>query len=151
MKLRLKINGEKVELDVAPLRHLVDILRNDLGLIGVHEGCSTGECGACTILLNGKPVPSCLIISADVQNAEIFTVEGIARTKKGRQIIESFARSGAVQCGYCTPGFVVTTAALTDSNSKDIENHIEGNLCRCTGYKKILEAVKSCSKNCKGE
>lgn len=145
MKISFVVNGEKAELDADPTRPLLDIIRGELGLVGTREGCSTGECGACTVIVDGKPVPSCLIMAADANGAKITTIEGISRTAQGEQIIGAFIKSGAIQCGYCTPGFIMTTAAIKDANGKpDVDALVEGNLCRCTGYKKILEAIRSC-------
>lgn len=147
MKLHFTVNGELIEMEAEPAEMLVNVLRDKLGLVGVHEGCSTGECGACTVLLNSQPVPSCLVLAADANGSEITTVEGIARTRTGEVIAKAFAEAGAIQCGFCTPGFVAITAALAQSgaaaNDRDkIKHAVEGQLCRCTGYKKILEGIE---------
>lgn len=144
MRFNFKVNDEKIEIDCEPTARLIDVLRNRLGLVGVHEGCSTGECGTCTVLVNGKVVPSCLVIIADVDGKEVMTVEGIARTEKGKEIVKTFAVHGAIQCGFCTPGYVSCAYAMTKDD--DVVKSVEGNLCRCTGYKKILEAIEKVSK-----
>ncbi|KAF0242371.1 MAG: aerobic-type carbon monoxide dehydrogenase small subunit CoxS/CutS-like [Planctomycetota bacterium] len=135
MKLRLsmRVNGNAVELEIEPHRTLLEVLRNDLGLAGVREGCSTGDCGACTVLVNGKPLVSCLMLAPDAEGASIVTIEGLAKDGKLDPMQEAFVAKGAIQCGFCTPGMIL--AAKTE----DIP---EGNLCRCTGYTKIQEAIR---------
>jgi carbon-monoxide dehydrogenase small subunit len=146
MKLNFKVNGEVVDLDLEPTTPLVKVLRDRLGLVGTHEGCSTGECGACTVLLNGNPVPACLVLAADANGMEVTTLEGIARSASGQAIAKAFAEVGAIQCGFCTPGFVVITSALVGSGLPEdrqaVIHAVEGQLCRCTGYKKILEGIE---------
>ncbi|MFZ5648646.1 MAG: (2Fe-2S)-binding protein [Bacillota bacterium] len=141
-----KVNGLEVNLPVSPNRRLLDILREDLGLTGTKEGCGEGECGACTVLLNGRPVNACLVLAPEVNGAEITTIEGIARDDKLHPIQEAFLEAGAVQCGYCTPGMVLTAKALLDSNPNPdeaaVKTAISGNLCRCTGYVKIVDAIR---------
>ncbi len=133
MKISLTVNGNTVALDVAPHRTLLEVLRDDLGLIGVREGCSTGDCGACTVLVNGKPLVSCLMLVPDAQGASVITIEGLAKGGKLDPMQEAFVEKGGIQCGFCTPGMIL--AAKT-------EDVPEGNLCRCTGYKKIQEAIR---------
>lgn len=141
-----KINGRQVDLLVDPRRRLLDILREDLGLTGAKEGCGEGECGACTVLLNGRPVNSCLVLAPEASGGEITTIEGLAREGRLHPIQEAFLEAGAVQCGYCTPGMVLTAKALLDRcpdpGDEAIKTAISGNLCRCTGYVKIVGAIR---------
>ncbi len=141
----LKVNGETHELTIAPYRTLADVLREEMRLTGTKKGCDVGDCGACTVLLNGKPVNSCLIVAATVQNSEILTIEGLAKNGNLHPPQESFLKEGAVQCGFCTPGILMSLKALLDSNPaptpEDVKTAIAGNLCRCTGYSKIFNAV----------
>ena len=143
MELQLTINGREYTLETQASRRLLDILREDLKLTGTKEGCGEGECGACTIILDGKTVNSCLILAAQVNKSEIFTIESPIFDK----IREAFILSGGIQCGFCTPGFIVSTYALLKENPRPTEEQIQrelsGNLCRCTGYTKIFQAVKS--------
>ena len=143
--VELNVNGEKHSLSVAPNKTLLDVLRNQLGLTGTKYGCGTGECGACTVLVDGKPVPSCLTLAVAVEGKEIVTIEGIAQDGKLHPIQEEFVRNGAIQCGYCTPGLILTAKALLDENpspsQEEIRQYIKGNICRCTGYVKIVEAI----------
>ncbi|MFZ5650887.1 MAG: (2Fe-2S)-binding protein [Bacillota bacterium] len=143
--LTAKVNGCEVNLPVSPNRRLLDVLREDLGLTGTKEGCGEGECGACTVLLNGTPVNACLVLAPDANGAEITTIEGMTMDDKLHPIQEAFLEAGAVQCGYCTPGMVLTAKALLDRNPEpDVESvktAISGNLCRCTGYVKIVDAI----------
>lgn len=145
-KIISKVNGCTVELGVNPGRRLIDILREDLGLTGTKEGCGEGECGACTVLLNGTPVNACLVLAPDANEAEITTIEGMTRDDKLHPIQEAFLEAGAVQCGYCTPGMVLTAKALLDRNPEPdeeaVKTAISGNLCRCTGYVKIVDAIR---------
>ncbi|NUN47732.1 MAG: (2Fe-2S)-binding protein [Candidatus Brocadiae bacterium] len=133
MKISLTVNGNAVALDVAPHRTLLEVLREDLGLTGVREGCSTGDCGACTVLVNGKPLVSCLMLVPDAEGASIITIEGLAKGGTLDPMQDAFVKKGGIQCGFCTPGMIL--AATT-------EDVPEGNLCRCTGYKKIQEAIR---------
>lgn len=145
MIINFKLNGKQIELDVKPNEVLLNILRLRLGIRSPKRGCERGDCGACTVILNGKPVYSCLILAPQVDGAEIEVLEGLAEKKEVRILARSFAEHGAVQCGYCTPGFIVTSYALIKERKRvsreDILEGLEGNLCRCTGYKKIIEAV----------
>ena len=147
MLIRFKCNGKAVQLEAEPEARVLDVLRDELGLTGTKEGCGRGECGACTILLDGKPVNSCLLLVGKIADREITTIEGIASEDGSlHPIQEAFLDKGAVQCGFCTPGMVVSTKALLDENStpkvEEIEEALSGNLCRCTGYGKIVEAVR---------
>lgn len=149
MVIRFMINEKEVEVDVNPSELLIEVIREKLGLTGVKESCSLGNCGACTVLLNGKPVNSCLILAAEVEGATILTVEGLAKNGLS-SLQEAFHKEGAVQCGFCTPGTMMTLTALLETDKHPTEEQIrkalEGNLCRCTGYGRIVNAVKSVTK-----
>lgn len=144
--IKLTVNGELYQLEIRPDLRLLDVLRDELNLTGVKEGCSEGECGACTVLIDGEPVNSCLVLIGQVEGANITTIEGLKDGEKLHPLQEAFIKAGAVQCGYCTPGMILSAKALLDKNPdpdiEDIKKGISGNLCRCTGYKKIVEAVK---------
>lgn len=144
-RISLTVNGRTHEVEVEPRERLIDVLRYKLGYTGVKEGCGTGDCGACTILLDGKPVNSCLILAVSANGKSIITVEGIAREGKLHPVQQAFAEFGAAQCGFCTPGFIVNSVALLNENpNPDIDTiryWLAGNLCRCTGYQKIIKAV----------
>ena len=146
--VRMVINGEDSSLEIAPNRILVDMLREDLGLRGTKKGCGAGKCGSCTVLMNGRPVNSCLILAVQAEGAQIQTIEGLA-DRDPHPLQTAFAEKGAIQCGYCTPGMVLTAKALLDGNTNPDEGEIKealaGNLCRCTGYNKIVEAVMACT------
>jgi len=149
--IRFTCNGKPVELDANPEARALDVLREDLGLTGTKEGCGRGECGACTVLLDGKPVNACLLVAGKLAGREIVTIEGIARDDGTlHPIQEAFLDTGAVQCGFCTPGMVLSAKALLDENASpavpEIEEALSGNLCRCTGYGKIVEGVLEASK-----
>ena len=139
------VNGEQRELFVAPHRTLIDVLRNDLGLTGVKEGCGNGNCGSCTVLLDGEPVNSCLVFMGEVEGRAVTTIEGLARGAELHPLQKSFIEEGAVQCGFCTPGVILNAKALIDSNpdptEQEVRMAIAGNLCRCTGYDKIVRAI----------
>jgi carbon-monoxide dehydrogenase small subunit len=145
--LTLTVNGEKVALEIPPHRTLLDLIRNDLGLTGTKEGCGNGECGACTVLMDGQPVNACLVLALQAQGKEITTIEGLSRGGRLHSIQEAFISHGAIQCGFCTPGMVLSVKALLDRNprpeEREIRETLSGNLCRCTGYQKIVEAVLS--------
>lgn len=148
--ITLTVNGDLRELDVDPRRTLLDILRDDLELRGTHLGCGTGDCGACTVLVDGEPIPSCLVLAADADGHEVITVEGLVQNSEPHAVQKSIVAHGGIQCGYCTPGIVVSSVALLNRNphptEDDVREAIAGNLCRCTGYKKIVEAVLEVSK-----
>ena len=149
------VNNRPVELLVAPNRRLLDILRDDLGLTGTKEGCGEGECGACTVLLNGRPVNSCLVLAPEAAGREITTIEGLAANGRLHPIQEAFLEAGAVQCGFCTPGMILAAKALLDENPRPdgqaIKTAISGNLCRCTGYVKIVAAIRLAAAKLAGE
>jgi carbon-monoxide dehydrogenase small subunit len=144
--LRLQVNGETVEAAVQPHHTLLEILREDLGLTGTKHGCELGECGTCTVLLDGRPVLSCLVLALECVGRPIVTVEGLARGAEPDPLQATFAELGAAQCGYCTPGILCAARDLLDRNpdpTRDqIREALSGNLCRCTGYIKIYEAVE---------
>ena len=152
--VRLTINGEICEVLVAPQRTLLEVLRNDLGLTGTKHACGTGECGACTVLIDSKPKLSCMTLAADLDGREVLTIEGLSGGEKLHPIQESFVKCGAIQCGYCTPGFVMTAKALLDENPSPSEEEVRwyfrGNLCRCTGYAKIVEATLKAADRMRG-
>ena len=147
--ITITVNGEQYQLEVRPNRTLVDVLREDLGLTGTKRGCNEGKCGSCTVLMNGLPVSSCMVLAPEADGAEILTIEGLAEKGNPHPIQKAFVEKGAVQCGYCTPGMILTAKALLDANPAPSEDEIRasiaGNLCRCTGYTKIVEAILSCS------
>ena len=153
--INLKINGETYELKIKPNILLLDLIRDEIGLTGTKRGCDTGECGACTVLIEGKPINSCLILAVEADGKNIVTIEGLAKNGKIHPIQEAFIEEGAVQCGFCTPGMILSTKALLDKNlnpsEEEIKKAIAGNLCRCTGYTKIIKAIKSAAKKMKKE
>jgi aerobic-type carbon monoxide dehydrogenase small subunit (CoxS/CutS family) len=146
MRMRCRVNRREAEVDVDPRARLLDVLRNDLHLTGTKEGCGEGECGACTVLLDGRPVNSCLVLALQADGCDITTIEGIADGPRLHPIQEAFVEQGGVQCGFCTPGFIMSAYALLRDNPAPTDDEIlaalEGNLCRCTGYAKILAAVR---------
>jgi carbon-monoxide dehydrogenase small subunit len=151
--IELKVNGEPVEAAVDPNKTLLQFLREDLGLTGAKHGCGLGDCGACTVILDGKPVNSCLVLAVQAKGREVLTIEGLAENGKLHPIQESFVEKGAIQCGYCTPGMILSAKALLEENpkpdEKEIRTAISGNLCRCTGYQKIVEAIKDAAEKAK--
>ncbi len=151
MELKFQLNGADVHCDVPADRRVLDLLREDLGLTGSKEGCGTGECGACTILVDGEARLSCLMVAGQLEGRSVTTVEGVAATAEGALIQQAFAEEGAVQCGYCIPGMVMATAALlrkeNDPTRERIREGLSGNLCRCTGYVKIVDAVERASRD----
>lgn len=142
-----KINGEEIEFLCEPRQTLLEALRDVLGMTGTKEGCSNGNCGACTILMNGRPVVSCLVLAMEAEGAELRTIEGIACGGHLDEVQEAFLEGAALQCGICTPGFIVQTEALLETNpnpsEEDIRFYLANNLCRCTGYDKIVKAVQA--------
>jgi len=149
-RIALKVNGERRELLAAGYKTLLEVLREDLGLTGTKHGCELGECGACAVQVNGEPVLSCLLLALDCDGASITTVEGLARGPELSRLQAAFADLGAAQCGYCTPGILVTAQALLDRNPRpsrqEIAEALSGNLCRCTGYLQIFEAVEEAAR-----
>lgn len=145
--IRINLNGERTDVAFAPYKTLLEVLREDLGHTGTKHGCELGECGACAVLLDGKPVLSCLLLALECDNKNILTVEGLASAGALHPLQEAFADLGAAQCGYCTPAILVTAKALLDQNPHPNRNQIRealsGNLCRCTGYLQIFEAVEA--------
>ena len=145
-QLTLKVNGETRDLIVPVHKTLLEVLREDLNLTGTKHGCELGECGTCTVLVDGLPVLSCLALPVDLQGREIKTVEGMAENGRLHPLQQAFAELGAAQCGYCTPGILLTAEALLAGNPAptrdEVREALAGNLCRCTGYTKILEAVE---------
>ena len=146
--INITVNGEEYHLEVKPNRVLLDVLREDLSLTGTKKGCGLGKCGACTILLDGRPVHSCLLLAAQADRRQIITIEGIA-AQEPHPLQTAFVAKGAVQCGFCTPGMINTAKALLDANPNPAEAEIKlaiaGNLCRCTGYNQIVSAIQSCT------
>ena len=148
--ITLKVNGKEVSVDVVPGEMLVDVLRERLGLTGTKVGCREGECGSCSIILNGKLVTSCLVPAMKAQGAEILTIEGLEKNGELHLIQKRFIEEGAIQCGFCTPAMVLAGKALLDENPhptrEEIQLAISGILCRCTGYQKIIKAIDSAAK-----
>ncbi|MBM4312481.1 MAG: (2Fe-2S)-binding protein [Deltaproteobacteria bacterium] len=145
--MKLKVNGVWREVETRPDRILLDLLREELGLTGTKKGCEAGECGACTVIMNGRAVLACLVPAAKADGAEIMTIEGLAGKGGLHPLQQAFLEAGAVQCGYCTPGMLLAAKALLDTNPEpsleDVKRAISGNLCRCTGYTKIVQAVRA--------
>lgn len=148
--ITLTVNGDAHELYLDTRRTLLDVLRNELGLMGAHRGCDEGECGACTVHVDGLPMNSCLRLAVDLDRAEILTIEGLAKDGQMHPLQKAFVEKGGIQCGFCTPGFVMSALALLQDNPRpseaDVRAALSGNLCRCTGYVKIVEAVLSVSR-----
>ena len=146
MRIEFTLNGQKVSIDTDPRRRLLDVLRDDLGIKSVKEGCGEGECGACTVIFNDRAILSCLRMVGQVDGGEIITSEGLLDDDVLHPIQEAFIQAGAVQCGFCTPGFVMSTYALLkhnpDPTDDEIKEGLSGNLCRCTGYDQIIKAVR---------
>jgi len=154
IEVTLYVNNKKETLQVDPTERLLDTLRNRLKLNSVKEGCDVGECGACTVILNGEAVHSCLVLTAQVDGYEVFTTEGLEVNGKLDPLQQSFIDHQAVQCGFCTPGMLMSAKALLNKNPnpsrEEIKTAIEGNLCRCTGYQQIVEAIESVTQDKKG-
>ena len=149
-RINLTINGELEQVDIPANMTLMDMLREQLVLTGTKNGCAAGECGACTIMLNGEPVNSCLVLAVECDQAEVVTVEGLADDTQLDPIQEAIIAAGGVQCGYCTPGILIASRALLDRNPTpsegDIQAALVGNLCRCTGYMRIIDAVQEAAR-----
>jgi carbon-monoxide dehydrogenase small subunit len=145
--ITLNVNGEEFEVLTKVHRTLLEVLREDLGLTGTKRGCDVGTCGACTVLIEGKPYLSCLTLAVDVQGKKIVTIEGLAQDRGTHPLQKAFVEKGAIQCGFCTPGMILTAKAFLDENphpsEEEVKKAISGNLCRCTGYVKIIEAILS--------
>ncbi len=154
-KIQIEVNGESVTLEVEPNEVLVDVLRRDLKLTGTKVGCREGECGACSVILNGKVVPSCLIPVMKADGGKVTTIEGLREDGGLHPLQKAFVEKGAVQCGFCTPGMILSAKNLLDENPEpsieEIKVAISGVLCRCTGYQKIIQAIQSASKIIRGE
>jgi len=156
VQLSLEVNGEPAQLSFTPSKSLLEVLREDLSLTGTKHGCELGECGACAVLMDGRPVLSCLVLALECDGSRITTVEGLATDARLHPLQEAFADCGAAQCGYCTPGFLVTAKALLEekpaATREEISDALSGNLCRCTGYIQIFEAVElAAERMAKGE
>jgi aerobic-type carbon monoxide dehydrogenase small subunit (CoxS/CutS family) len=151
VKVAFHLNGEQISVEVSPCDSALTVLRDQLGLKGTKEGCGIGECGACTILVDGKPVDSCLMFAPQLDGREVQTVEGLSAGEDPHPLQEAFLSRGSVQCGYCTPGMLMSAKALLEANPRptreDIVEGLSGNLCRCTGYVQILEAVEAAVEN----
>ncbi len=145
--ISLTVNGKRYEMAVEPNQILADFLRNDLGLLGTKKGCEVGDCGSCTVLLDGRPVNSCLVLAVQTNGREVQTIEGMETAEGLHPLQKAFVEKGAIQCGFCTPGMIVTAKSLLEKNlspdQEEIRKAISGNLCRCTGYQKIIEAIAS--------
>jgi carbon-monoxide dehydrogenase small subunit len=148
-QIRLQVNGYEHDLLIEPHRTLLEVLRKEIGLTGTKEGCGRGECGACTVIIDGEAVLACLVLAVQARGRHILTIEGLAREGKLDSLQEAFVKYGAIQCGFCTPGMIMTSKALLAQNPEPTEEEIKtalsGNLCRCTGYVKIIEAVRNAS------
>ena len=148
--IRITVNGKFYELSVRPHATLLEVIREDLGFTGTKEGCGVGECGACTVIMNGKSVNACLVLAPEADGKEITTVEGLAQGEKLDPIQQAFYEIGGLQCGFCTPGMIMSTKALLaetpEPTDQEIRKGLEGNFCRCTGYTKIFESVREASR-----
>ncbi|MBU3947194.1 MAG: (2Fe-2S)-binding protein [Proteobacteria bacterium] len=148
--IELKVNGESYEAAIDPHRTLLEVLRENVGMTGSKEGCDLGACGACTVIIDGKAVLACLTLALDARGKEITTIEGLAKDGKLHPLQQNFVDYGAIQCGFCTPGAIMSAKALLDENPKptvaEIKRGVSGNLCRCTGYTKIIEAIEVTAK-----
>ena len=153
-QVRLTVNGTSHELSVKPWETLIDVLRDHLEITGTKEGCGLGECGACTVIMDGKTVNSCLVLAAEADGKRIITIEGLAADDKLHPVQEAFVEHGGLQCGFCTPGMIMSAKALLDENpnptEEEIRRGIAGNFCRCTGYAKIIESIKAAAENMQG-
>lgn len=153
--IQLQINGENFDLAISPTAYLSDVIRETVGLTGTKKGCGIGDCGACTVLIDGRPVLSCITLAIACEGKAITTIEGLSKGSELHPVQKAFIDKGAVQCGFCTPGMVLSAVALLNENPtpgvKEIKTGLAGNLCRCTGYIKIVEAVEHASKLIAGE
>lgn len=150
-KINLTVNNRTHELPVEPNETLVEVLRQQLGLTGTKVGCNQGDCGACAVIMDGRPVNSCLVLAVQADGSDIITIEGVETDEGLHPLQEAFVEKGAIQCGFCTPGMIVTAKSLLQSNpeadKEGIREAISGNLCRCSGYQKIVEAIHSLNRN----
>jgi len=150
MEVTFIINGDKKTLNIDPSMTLIEILRKELKLTGTKEGCGKGECGSCTVIMNGKTVNSCLVLGSQIDGSEITTIEGLSKNGELHPLQKAFIEEGAVQCGFCIPGMIMSAKSLLDENpdpaEEEIREGISGNLCRCTGYSKIIEAIQKAAK-----
>jgi carbon-monoxide dehydrogenase small subunit len=150
MKIEITVNGAKRVFDVEPQTLLLNLLRDEMDLTGTKYGCGIGECGACTVLLDGDAVLACMVLAVDADDRRVDTIEGLAEGGRLHPIQEAYLDEGAVQCGYCTPGFIMATKALLDENpeptEREIREYLNGNICRCTGYVNIVRAVQAAAK-----
>lgn len=155
MRISLSVNGTEKSVDVEPRRLLSDVLRQELGLYGVHLGCEHGVCGACTVLLDGSPVRSCLMLAAMAEGREVTTAEGLGTPSQPHPVQEAFAEEHGLQCGFCTPGFVVTVSELAqrsaDLSDEELREELSGNVCRCTGYGNIVRATRCAQRKLEGD
>jgi aerobic carbon-monoxide dehydrogenase small subunit len=153
--INLMVNGEKCQVIVEPAESLLDVLRVKLNKTGTKKGCNEGDCGACTVIMNGRPVNACLVLAFEADNADILTIEGLADNAQLHPLQESFIKYGGLQCGFCTPGMIMVAKALLDRNSNPTEEEIRktvaGNICRCTGYVKIVQSISEAAKLLRGE
>lgn len=151
--ITLTVNDREYEVAVAPGRTLTQLLREDLNLLGTKEGCGVGDCGACTVILDGKPVNSCLVLAVQADGSTIKTIEGVADGDCLHPVQETFVEMGAIQCGFCTPGMILSATSLLEKTphptEQEVRQALSGNLCRCTGYQKIVEAVQEASRRMK--
>ena len=146
-QLNITVNGKDYELQIKPSVNLLDVIREDLGLTGTKEGCGVGECGSCTVIVDGITVNACLMLAMEAQGSRVTTIEGLADGERLHPIQQAFVDVGGLQCGFCTPGMILSTKALLDENDsptdEEIRKGLEGNFCRCTGYTKIIESVRT--------
>ncbi|NLB35177.1 MAG: (2Fe-2S)-binding protein [Elusimicrobia bacterium] len=150
INIKLTVNGREVSSDCEPAKTLLDFLRDDLGIKGVKKGCEIGECGACSVIMNGEAINSCMVLAPQAEGAHIITVEGLEKNGELHPLQKAFIEKGAVQCGFCTPGMLLTAKTLLDKNltptRSEIRKAIAGNLCRCTGYKQVVDAIEHAAK-----
>ncbi len=154
-QIRLIVNGKSYKISIPPWRTLLEVIRENLKLTGTKEGCGLGECGACTVIMDGRTVNSCLVLAAEADGGQITTIEGLTDGDKLHPIQQAFVDHGGLQCGFCTPGMIMSAKALLDENPTPTEDEIKrgiaGNLCRCTGYTKIIESIKAAAEDMGGK